>query len=852
MIVCGGQFYGREVTVKQVLAWVLVLATGALAAPKAEEVPTFAVRARVLEGKGKVTVRVGERAAAVMGDQWSEWLAFDRAAIEKNLKGYPAMYMKGWPIVTHVSFDGLAGLSKVEGELKFDEGGAVIALRGELFGHNLGLLVWREEGKPLAATMAEYNRRYWKQLEGLELKVRPSKFGITDRFIGGDDDRVNWREGISALHNAGFSAIMLPPTKAVREIAREVGVTRTAWAVYSPPGYAFDTPYPGQKPPEPLEQWAAKEAKAYVTAGWDVKDLAIFAMSDEPGWYYPSTLKLGDDPAVRARFHAYLQQQGLKPADVGAERWDDVKPIGRSAATDLPKRRLFYWSMRFFPWDSSRYFAESTAALEKAFYPGMPLTTNWNFFAGRSYVPGPVANNGDKTSPDAAMGGHDWFEFARMRGGTMLWTEDWFPDAQAYQWSFYCAKMRSAAAKGKIEFGGYVIPRTSGDRADGLLQKVMCLVGSGGKAVKYFVFGPEYNFPGNCHSERPGMLRKMAEVNVMIGAAEELLWPGRRPKPQVAIVMPRSAQMWDLKEMTVAKGIDDATNTNLNGKTVDYMAEVFNLFLALQHANVPVDFVEEEDLSVAGLAGYRVVYLTAPNVPEEHQRGLLEWMQAGGTLATVSGTATHDRYDEPCDVLAEQISVLEQQPPRARFVFPNLAFLTEDHIYAQRIQGRPFTVHGIQWCEVKGPNEFRGFGQLGPGVYVIPVERGRRVHFNWLPGLSYAKSATGKKDGLPVGYADEIRQYIETPLVKAGIVRPVETDRAMVETPLLLSDAGAAITVLNWTGEPIESLRVKVRLPFKARSVEGVRAGKLAFEQDEKGLTVTMPVGAVDVLMIRP
>ena len=49
----------------------------------------------------------------------------------------------------------------------------------------------------------------------------------------------------------------------------------------------------------------------------------------------------------------------------------------------------------------------------------------------------------------------------------MLWTEDWFSDRMAYQWSFYCAKLRSAAEKGRVEFGGYIVPRVAGDRQDG-------------------------------------------------------------------------------------------------------------------------------------------------------------------------------------------------------------------------------------------------------------------------------------------------------------------------------------------------------------------------------------------------
>ena len=45
-------------------------------------------------------------------------------------------------------------------------------------------------------------------------------------------------------------------------------------------------------------------------------------------------------------------------------------------------------------------------------------------------------------------------------------------------------------------------------------MKILAIVAAGGKAIKYFVFGPEYNFPGNCYSERlvgdPAMLAAMA------------------------------------------------------------------------------------------------------------------------------------------------------------------------------------------------------------------------------------------------------------------------------------------------------------------------------------------------------
>lgn len=837
-----------------------MIAPAVACAQPAADVPRFTVRARVASIGGEkpegreFTFRwsgIASEKAVSAADGWSGPLPFGQEQVEATLRGYPAIYLKRYPAVVRLEVAPVADPTAVEAEIAFAEGGEPVRLEGELFGPTLGILVWRDERHaPRAATMAAYNRRYWKHLEGVQVPAdrRPRRFPLVDRLIGGDDDRIAWREGIAALDRAGFSGIMLPPSKPIRDLLLETGGRRTSWAVYSPPGYAFD--FDPKHTPDSLAEWARGQARPYRDAGYAAADMALFALSDEPGWYYPQAFaQVADDPAALGRFHRYLEAQGLAPADVGAAAWADVKPLGRSAAVSLPQRRLFHWTMRFFAHESARYFAASTRALEESFAPGMPVFTNWNFFSGRFYVPGPVANNRDKQSPDAAMGGHDWFEFARLRGGTMLWTEDWFGDGQAWQWSFYCAKLRSAAAKGGIEFGGYVIPRTAGDRADGILQKILCVVGSGGKAVKYFVFGPEYNFPGNCYSERAELLPKLAEAHAVVGAAEDLLWPGRRPRPEVAILAPRSAQTWDARDQRIAAGIDDATNNQLNRATVDYMAEVFDLYLALQHANIPADFIEEEDLSPAGLAPYRAIYLTAPNVPEEHQRGLVEWLRGGGTLVTVTGAAARDRYDEPCGVLADAVGFRETD--RERLIVADTKALAKSGTAATE-QGTLAAVGPRGGFAADPAGVTLRFDDGRPAIVERAVGSGKLVHFAWMPGLSYWASADGTADGMPAGFSGAIRERIVRPAVAAGVRPPVETDRPLVETPLLVSERGAAVTLLNWTGAPVAALRVAVATPFAVGSVESVRHGRLEFTREAGRVSVSLPLAGADILLLRP
>jgi hypothetical protein len=784
---------------------------------------------------------------------WSPWI--ELAPLAPKLA---ALRPDGKPVVLALNFQAAAPADWASGaaarplEVRAEvtgPGGRAWPLRGLLFGPKLSLLVWRDAAGALqAGTEADYDKRYWAGLAGPPTPS-PRHIIVADRFIGADNDALAWRAGFSALRAAGANTLLVPPLAPLRPLLQQAGVPHIGWAVYAPEG---KTRYIAQGDPAALPAWAAAQAKPYGAAGYGPDEMAIFALADEPGWYYPKMLDLiRRDPDILERFRAYLRAQGLAPRDVGAPDWSRVAPIGRSAVRDLPSRRLFYWSMRFAPADSARYFAHATAALEQAFRPGLPIFVNWNNFAGRLYVPGPVANNPDKSSPDAATGMQDWPEFGRARGATLLWTEDWFPDKAARQWSYYAVRLASAArsqqAPGTAEqFGGYIIPRmSSAETPDGIAQKAMALVGHGGKAVQYFWFGPEYNFPGNCYSETPGALAAIRRANGLIAAGEDLLWPGRPMRSPVAILTPRSAEMWDAQDQRLPIGVQDATNANLNRSTSDYMAEVADLFAALQDANIPVEFVSEDDLTATGLKPYRVLYVTEPDVPAEGQAAIAAWTRAGGVLATVANAATHDRYHTPFTALGPLTS-----PPRASAIVgaidgvrftaatgPSGAFQAA----FPDLGGRP----------VAGATVLARLGDGSPAIQAAPMGRGEHIHFAFMPGLSYVRlSPSAARDG--AGRAAALRGWIAYPIARAHVAPPVTASDSGVETPVLVSAKGAAVTVLNWRGAPLASLDLRLRLPFPVGSVESVTHGRLPFTQTPQGVAVHMPLKAVDVLMVRP
>ncbi|HEU4405401.1 MAG TPA: translocation/assembly module TamB domain-containing protein [Polyangiaceae bacterium] len=772
---------------------------------------------------------------------WAEMGPREAQRFEESNRGRAE---RGTPLRLMLGLRKVVEPTRVALEVRLEGSPAVFPIEVELFGPKFLVLVLYEGGRWRATTTAAYNRRYWPDFAAAALAEadRPKRFPVADRLTEPGDELASYREGIAALRSIGVNTFLVPPAAPLRE-ALAAGDARLALSVHAPPGYAFD--YKGRASPPELDAWAEGLFRPYREAGFRPDDVALFGLADEPGWYFPAAIDdLAASPEGLERFRGYLRARGLTPAELGAARWADVAPLGRSGARDLPTKKRHYWTTRFLSADSSRHYAAATRSVERAIRPNLPVFTNWNTYGGRLFVAGDVGKNPGAKHPDAAMAGHDWFDFARERGGTMLWTEGWFGDDYAYFWPYYLGKLGSAAARAGLATGGYLVPRAVGQRAaEGFEQQTLALVGSGAKAISLFTFGPEYQFPGNCYSERPGRVAHVASALRLVAAAEDVLWPGRRPPAEAAIVVPRSAFVWD------GVGVRDATNPHPNAYHPDYAGEVADIFFAFAHANVPVDFLGEDDVSAQGLARYKAVYLTAPELPDESLKALAAWLRGGGTLVTVLGAGTADAYGRPSALLSSATGV-EQGPAPGRFIVgregPPAAGLVraagpQGPVWGPRGRMRRHAGEALAWFE-----------SGAPAIVRRGVGRGRHLHFDFFPGVSYFYSSRAKNDHLPVAFSEALRRWLVEPALAAGVKPPVRANVELVETPLLLSPEGAALTLLNWTGGPIDDYDLTVSLPFAPRSVRSARRGPLPFEAVPGGARVRLPLGGSDVLAIKP
>lgn len=837
-----------------IVCTMLVLLQRAPAA-QAGRTPLFGIRAQVVQTAGNAystqsmktfsfRLSSGKKTVRAPGNTWSPWLEFVPPEAMARGEGPSNPARPHFPIKLALLVSPLADPAPVKVQVDFSGTAGTVDLHGDLFGPGLGLMVWREAATHTlhVDTMAGYNRRYWHDIDAAAVPVaqRPKHFLIVDRFIGGDNDRLDWQEGISHLAKLGITATIVPPLAPLRGMLLKAGLRRIALGggiAGGPLGLGSDAAQ--------VDKWSSSFADRYLKAGFHRSEFSLFALADEPGWYYPSALEDVDShPAMLQTFRHYLAEQHLTPSMLGAASWEQVHPIGHgevSANAPLQTRRLFYWSCRFFPWFAAEHMRVGTEQLHEAFTPELKTFVNWNNFAGQFYFEGFPANNPNRLSADAAMASPDWFESGRMRATDLLWTEDWFGNNRAWQWSFYASKLRSIAYQNGLNFGGYVIGRTGGEPLDGYLQKVLTLIGSGAKAVFYYNFGPEYNFPGNCYSEVPGAVGQFARADRMIAEAEDVLWPGREPQAQVAILDPRSSEVWDGRHIPPGSCVVGVTNNTLNGRTLDYMAEEFDEYLALQMSDIPVDFVSEDELIDGTLSKYKVLWITEPDIPREGQEAIVQWVKSGGTLAMVPGAAEGDRYDEAAKIL----TALAGSPPHHRaYISTALALkktgtIGNAPVFGDRTEpaskGRPITF----------------FGDHRPAVMQSQASKGKVLCFSFFPGISFARVSLDFHLGLRESpQADSLRNLVLTPVRAAQVTPAVQVDRSYVETPMLVSHAGAAITLLNWTGANLSIVRVKVREPFRIGRIESVAHGSINFCRQGDIVMFALPLGAADIVKL--
>ncbi len=772
-------------------------------------------------------------------------------------------------------------------------------------------------------TLADYHQQYFDSVSGLlKPDERPKLFSLGDNFMGTADTNIaTWTNAMKFFAGMGYTstAINAPNEegdhkneKARVAIARQQGITtfQGGYSAFLPGG-----PLPfgwaaGNMSFDRVKVTAAEKVRGvlskYKEIGISPEQISSIKVQEEPNFNEPIFYYwLSRNRDASQRFHAYLQNNGVTLYDTGKPTWDEVVPVSYSEAKNgMPGlKKVYYLTQLFMQQEAANWMGYSAEQFSQQ--AGRTIPIFMNVFGGRNGVfhtngdkplnPKDIQNfldrdaHKDELTPEVATRikqafsvnvmdeSYDWSLYARGVGVNTLWTEDWFPDNDYRSWYFMAERMRSATTKpdsNATSFGSYVMTasaRMSGGGLDSqsMKRRALALIGSGAKNLIYYYTGPEYAFSpytvwGAGKEKFSKVMTNVAETNRMIAKMEDVLYPGKKQHAQVAILMPRSSQYWD-DELSVEAAKSQERSLQYDWAQFNYQSEVSLLFFALQNRDIPVDFVDEQDLlNSKSMSRYKVLYITEPNIPRDSQTAIGAWVQNGGSLMRELSAGSLDEYNEPCSIL-NLLTGLRVESKDRDFQWNITGSAKNLGTIAVTGNNGMFIAVGRRGSFgplPKGSNIYASFAGGAPAIVSCAAGRGEVFQTATLLAQDYYYPISQKSDKyIHNAIGDEMAsRYLKLPIFEESLAKPVrlrvgDLPVQGVDASLLESDKGLAIILDNTqaSARKFENVAVLVRRSFPVKSITSYERGHLSFKQTPEGLEFTLPLigSKPDVIAIR-
>lgn len=549
------------------------------------------------------------------------------------------------------------------------------------------------------------------------------------------------------------------------------------------------------------------------------ENVRYVVLADEPGT--PNGLgHIGKCQYCRAAFLDWLKARDLSPEKLGIADWENTTDFTAKASDPIEKRRLGWYAAQFAQEISPLPFKYATDCLQKAF--GRPIGTRVNFSDECMNGFGNTMSNGN---------GLNWFEFGRLGATTIPWTED-FLFQNPHLTPFLVDVLHSTEATKNIPLGAYIIwgygPPTDPHSAE---LRAMSAAGRGAKSLNYYWYGPHYASTECAFSEDTRYVQSVAYVNRVLGLSDAVLGPAMPPARQTAILWSQATEQWPSDNIcTIERRM---------------------LHYALSMQQIPVDFLCEKDLATR-LKDYKVLYLPATNLPAEAAPVLRAWVEAGGTLAVCGGGPARDEFNEPSDALRaiQGLTGVTERRDAPYYRAEGALAAGAEALFAG--PPAPLSVGGLHSALLPAPGVKVSATYRDGEAAVVErsLGKGRVITYGYMPGMSLltqisAEAINSRLFWKPV--AGEYYRMIAEPVLKSGLKTPVTT-RLGVDAARLDGPAGFAVTLANYTGEPIDELTVLVRGVAEVKEVVSAVQGPIEFTRTEDGITVTLPLGTVDVV----
>jgi hypothetical protein len=620
---------------------------------------------------------------------------------------------------------------------------------------------------------------------------------------------------------------------------------------------------------ERMKQQAATQSAEFRDSGKSIGDIAFCMLTDEPTGQ-PAAFAARDE-AYHEAFRTWLKKLGKSPTDLLVANWEAVKPVPDNQRDDHPA--LHYFTQRFRTRSLGDFMATQRGILEEAY--GRSLPTLVNFSDGATYH----ANFYGQ--------GVDYFELLDADDQNAIWSEDWANGASSYQCGAYNVDLMRAAARERGQLIGHYLVAHAGRKSWDIKLKAASETARGVRIWKNFSYGVSWGsheggpaWKSHTWYSKPDVWRANAEVVREIGGAEDLLLSAKADPAEVAILYSSSTDAWTL------------------GRNYAFGFDRMHTWMALAHAQIPVDFVAERQVERGALKNYKVCYLSGPNLTRAAAQRLSEWVSAGGVLYLSAGAASLDEFNRPLDTLDSQL-------PAERDPVETLQPYLNSGSYAYILQAKDHAVADGATLEVLSVRQrqtphtdsevLAKFDDGSAAIVRSTVGRGMIYSAGFLPALDYIKQAVVARRALlaehasaneiaanrtsaptptleasdrpaaikpttdirlersynPWDYAAEVRELILQPVRAASIDPPLTCNTPLVDAILLQADNGAVIPLANYTLLPLDKVEFNLRSQRAIARIESIHRGAIEFATDGSGVvTFSLPLDASDYIKV--
>jgi hypothetical protein len=601
-----------------------------------------------------------------------------------------------------------------------------------------------------------------------------------------------------------------------------------------------------------------------VKAGTDGL-IRIICFSDEVN-IVPVRPTRGLEETFNKKFETYLKAQG--GADV---------PAG-TAITDDPKSPWYYYAQVYMLDQGIEKFAKVTESVNQIFkgevLTGANVAPLANFMVSETQFIRPFKNK--------AM--------------TLGWSEDYTWQAPEFSdqiTGYTVTAFRAGAKYHDTPIMMYIMPHSPGNTPASFRRSFYTAVAHGTTLVNYFCATP-LSVGGTenyIDTDDLPMWKAVHDTTHEAGQFEDYVLDGRVEKAKVALLL---------------SSVDEIITGDNNMRSGIHNLERKGIYYALRHAQVPVDMLSEDDLLDGHADGYSVIYVTQQFLHSKAIKALTKFAEGGGTVVGLCGGGMYDEYQHlnpeaeklwgasgPAITKDEKMMMILAKQDLPRYKPADTALLEAGGLDVPVLAWKQPLKLLTGDSKAGHASVAATFADGSAAAIENPVGSGRAVLFGFLPATAYMKSAlpvrpmdrsstdAGYDHFCPVDMDVKLRAALVDAFLPSGFRRPVvvsqngvekaaplivgtdaktnsepHTQKSIVETTRIITKdkngqiTKMAVTLVNFTGNPIADLHVALADVPAPKSIKSVEKGSQKFTTEGGGVRLNLPLDVADMLLI--